>query len=206
MPQVVAQTFEFRYHGQSLPEGATVTIAAEEDEWGFGEMCCYSNPSSDPDNGLILKVLSGSGVQGNATLTIDEKTFEVSRLLWCMGGSCMQLNNTTATKDFTDENGICQVSFDAEDITTEGHLLATLSATIGGETHVVKIKFTNGEQAVIPGDVNGDGHVNSVDITVLYNWLLNEDTSNLVNGDVDGDGHTSSVDVTAVYNILLNGQ
>ncbi len=53
------------------------------------------------------------------------------------------------------------------------------------------------------GDVNGDGHVSSVDITALYNYLLNGDNSELVNGDVDGDGHISSVDVTAVYNVLL---
>lgn len=205
MPSVVAQTFEFRYQGQSLPDGATVTIAAEEDEWGFGEMCCYSNPSSDPNNGLILQVLSGSGVQGNATLTIDEKTFEVTRLLWCMGGSCMQIGeSTTINKSFTDNNGICQVQFDAENITTEGHLLATLTATIGGETHVVKIKFTNGEQATVPGDVNGDGKVTSVDITALYNYLLNDDSEAIVNGDQNGDGKITSVDVTVVYNLLLS--
>lgn len=57
--------------------------------------------------------------------------------------------------------------------------------------------------AGVYGDVNGDGHVSGVDITVLYNWLLNSDASHLVNGDVDGDGHISSVDVTAVYNIML---
>ena len=53
------------------------------------------------------------------------------------------------------------------------------------------------------GDVNGDGHVSSVDVTALYNYLLNGDTSDLTNGDVDGDGHISSVDITAIYNILL---
>lgn len=55
----------------------------------------------------------------------------------------------------------------------------------------------------IYGDVNGDGHVSSVDVTAIYNWLLNEDASSIVNGDIDGDGHISSVDVTALYNILL---
>jgi len=45
--------------------------------------------------------------------------------------------------------------------------------------------------------------VSSVDVTALYNYLLNGDDSNLVNGDQDGDGHISSVDITAVYNILL---
>jgi len=60
-----------------------------------------------------------------------------------------------------------------------------------------------GVEASIVGDVNADGHTNSVDITVLYDYLLNNDASNIVNGDVDGDGHISSVDITAIYNILL---
>lgn len=65
------------------------------------------------------------------------------------------------------------------------------------------VKFICGASAAIPGDVNGDGHVNSSDITVLYDYLLSSDSSNIVNGDQDGDGHISSVDVTCVYNILL---
>ena len=146
MPAVKAQSFEFRYHGQPLADGATVTIEAEEDEWGFGEMCCYTNPSSDPYNGLILKLLSGNTAQGNATVTIDENTFNPSRILWCMGGSCMTFgNNTSLNKDFTTTDGRCQVQFDAEDIQSEGHLLATLTATIGGETHTVKIFFAHNE-------------------------------------------------------------
>ena len=59
---------------------------------------------------------------------------------------------------------------------------------------------------VIPGDVNGDGHVNSADVTALYDWMLNSDDSNLVNGDVNGDSSINSADITAVYNILLGSQ
>ncbi|MDY6413116.1 MAG: dockerin type I domain-containing protein [Bacteroidales bacterium] len=33
------------------------------------------------------------------------------------------------------------------------------------------------------GDVNGDGIVSSVDVTALYNYLLNNDSSAIVNGD-----------------------
>ncbi len=61
----------------------------------------------------------------------------------------------------------------------------------------------SGTETTVLGDVNADGHTNSVDITVLYDYLLNNDASNLVNGDVDGDGHITSVDITAIYNILL---
>ena len=67
-----------------------------------------------------------------------------------------------------------------------------------GELEIV----ATGSQGV-PGDVDGDGHVSSVDVTALYNYLLNNDDSAIVNGDQDGDGHISSVDVTFVYNILL---
>lgn len=59
---------------------------------------------------------------------------------------------------------------------------------------------------MIPGDVDGDGHVSSVDVTALYNYLLMGDSSHLVNGDQDGDGHITSVDVTFVYNILMENQ
>lgn len=206
VPVVGAQTFEFRYHGESLADGATVTIAAEEDEWGFGEMGCYTNPSSNPNNGLILKLLSGTTAQGNATVTIDENTFNPMRILWCMGSTCVNLgNNTTYSKPFPVNNGICLVQFDAEDIQSEGHLLATLTATIDNETHTVKIKFTNGEQQddPMPGDVNGDGTVTAADITALYDNLLNNDNTNIVNGDQTGDGIITSSDVTAVYSILL---
>lgn len=41
----------------------------------------------------------------------------------------------------------------------------------------------------IKGDVNGDCTVTSTDVTVLYNFLLYNDTSSLVNGDVNGDGN-----------------
>ena len=59
-------------------------------------------------------------------------------------------------------------------------------------------------QAGIPGDVNGDGEVTSHDITALYNFILNEDMSDIVNGDQNGDGEITSADVTEVYNILIS--
>ena len=57
--------------------------------------------------------------------------------------------------------------------------------------------------AQVDGDVNGDGIVTSADITVLYNFFLNNDSSELVNCDVSGDGEITSADITYVYNILL---
>ncbi len=69
LPALMAQTFEFRYHGESLTDGATVTVAAAIDD--FDEMSCGTNPYDNPTNGLILKLLSGSQNSGTATMTIN---------------------------------------------------------------------------------------------------------------------------------------
>ena len=55
----------------------------------------------------------------------------------------------------------------------------------------------------LDGDVNGDGVVNSADITALYNYLLNGDTTHVATSDVNGDGSINAGDVTAVYNIIM---
>jgi hypothetical protein len=55
----------------------------------------------------------------------------------------------------------------------------------------------------IPGDVNGDGDVTATDITLLYNIILSNDYTGVVNDDQDGDGIITSTDVTIVYNIIL---
>ena len=53
------------------------------------------------------------------------------------------------------------------------------------------------------GDVNGDGEVTTIDITAIYNYLLNGDETFLATSDIDGDGEITTVDITIIYNILL---
>lgn len=145
-----AQTFEFRFHNESLSDGGQVIIPAVEDEFGYGELWCESNPSKDPGNGLILKLLSGTSASGRATITIESNTLNPSTLKWCMGGECVLMKDiSTLTKDFSFTEGIVKVQFDAENIKSEGELAATLSATINGESHTVKILFTNGQSSMI---------------------------------------------------------
>ena len=57
--------------------------------------------------------------------------------------------------------------------------------------------------AAILGDVNGDGEVTASDVTLLYNVMLNNDYTGVVNADQNGDGSITAGDVTVVYNILL---
>lgn len=79
------------------------------------------------------------------------------------------------------------------------------SIVLDGSWYVYQgeIEIKAGQPGGVPGDVDGDGSVTSADITALYNYLLNGDSSTLVNGDQNNDGSITSGDVTVVYNILL---
>ena len=75
----------------------------------------------------------------------------------------------------------------------EGNEISIQQVTTARNKRWLPMKNQNGNwveiTTSIPGDVNGDGHVSSVDVTALYNYLLNGDSSELVNGDQDGDEH-----------------
>ena len=55
----------------------------------------------------------------------------------------------------------------------------------------------------IPGDVNCDGSVNAADVTALYSFILNGNTTYEATSDVNGDNFINAADVTAVYKIIL---
>ena len=142
-----AQGFEFQYQGESLPDGATVIIAAEEDL--LGDMSCETNNAMDPTNGLMLKLLRGTTASATATLEITYNSLNGAALQWCMGGECTPLRNQTSlTKQFTME-GSRLVQFDAIGINGEGYLTATLKVTIGLESHKVYIVFVNGDYDIL---------------------------------------------------------
>ena len=157
-PQDEAKVFEFRHEGKALSNNSTVEIPAALDSYGFGELECVTNPSSNPKNGLVLATKDGKKLSGTATITISKNTLNPNMVQWCMGGECVPMNDKSSlTKNFTtDDEGICQVMFDATNIKSEGVLEARLSATVSNETRVVNIKFiyskTTGLNIIYSGD------------------------------------------------------
>ena len=140
-----AQNFQFKYHGVAVEDGATVTIAAEQD--AFGDLSCETNPSDNPSNGLILEGTDNAYVKGTAHLEIMEHTFKAKTIQWCMGGACVPLKNVTEyDKEF--EGSTVLTQFDAYTIRQEGYLLAKLSATVGSQTTSIYIEFTNGVTSI----------------------------------------------------------
>ena len=118
---------------------------------------------------------------------------------------CLTINKANVTTEYidvgSDHNGQKGLTL------IDCYLASPINGVVSNGSIMVNGNYWYGhveiKRSAVPGDVNGDGIVSSVDVTALYNWLLNGDASSLVNGDQDGDGIVSSVDVTVVYNILL---
>ncbi|MBQ3959161.1 MAG: dockerin type I repeat-containing protein, partial [Muribaculaceae bacterium] len=57
------------------------------------------------------------------------------------------------------------------------------------------------------GDVNDDGEINVLDVTVLINYILNKNPQpfNIANANVNQSGEIDVLDVTALINIILSG-
>ncbi len=111
---------------------------------------------------------------------------------------------TFSTKEF--ERNF-EVDFDISDITTIPLRLrfACWNADIPSRFSVKNVLVTVKEYNLsgVVGDVNNDGAVTSADVTAIYDFLLNSDTSSIISGDVNNDGNITAADVTAIYNILL---
>jgi len=135
-----AQDAEFRYHGEVLEDGATITIYGEVDPV-WGDIECNTNPSSDAKNGLVFVNKTANELKSVANLTIESNTLNPSMVQWCMGGQCVPVTSTTYSKDFTTAaSGLTMVQFDCYP-TTEGEMLATIKVTANLKTYTVKIRF-----------------------------------------------------------------
>ena len=60
------------------------------------------------------------------------------------------------------------------------------------------------DNVTVKGDVNGDGKVNTADVTTVYNYIANPGVTGLTldNVDINGDGKVNTTDITDMYNII----
>ena len=60
------------------------------------------------------------------------------------------------------------------------------------------------DNATLKGDINGDGKVNAADVTTVYNYIANPETTGLTldKVDINGDGNVNATDITDLYNII----
>ena len=159
---VSAQKFEFKYKGEVLANGSTLSINAETDM--FGELACETNPSAAPENGLIVAGKNGAYISGTAHLAILEHTFKAKTVQWCMGGSCESMKSVTEL-DKTFEGSAVQTMFDAFTIRAEGYLLAKLDVTVSGETQSLYIEFSNGQHSGVHSLQTTEEYANVYDLS-----------------------------------------
>jgi hypothetical protein len=74
-----------------------------------------------------------------------------------------------------------------------------------GEGYEAAKEFLS-NHATYNGDVDGDGHITSADVTALYDFLLGIINEAPASYDVDGDGVVTTADITAIYNVILGEQ
>ena len=175
----------------------------------------------NPATGYEIETLTYT-VEGSEPVTIENNTF-------LMPAANVTINATFKAIDYTitvaqTQNGTVEAPTTAQygqEVTVTvnpatGYEIETLTYTVEGSEPVtiennmflmpaanVTINATFKANTNTLGDVNGDGEVNTVDITILYNYILNGNTEGMVYGDQDGDGSITAVDITVVYNVLL---
>lgn len=181
----------------------------------------------DTDTDCPLNVSCGDNVESLTIPTSDEGSYIV--VLDCVADANQKIRFATTIKKkrvvITGveiyEGNILEQSGEGDAIEFAGitatHYLVTglqpettyaydVKALYGNEfsgwSNLVEVLTLSGDDHVY-GDVNGDGEVTTIDITCLYNYLLNGDETYLATSDVDGDGEITSVDITVIYNILL---
>ena len=74
------------------------------------------------------------------------------------------------------------------------------------ELYIISATETMSPVVIVLGDVNEDGLVNIVDVTVLINYMMgsNPQPFNELNADMNADGGINITDVTALINMVMN--
>ena len=85
---------------------------------------------------------------------------------------------------------------------TEGDEPGTYTFTMPAAPVTVNATFKESTVTGKPGDVNGDGDVNVMDITALIDIIMNDGTN--PRADVNEDGDINVMDITALIDIIMN--
>jgi hypothetical protein len=106
--------------------------------------------------------------------------------------AAIDMCSSSCPPPFTDQRGVFRpIDGDGDDIAVCDIGAFELEAEVNGDEFA-------------PGDANGDGEINILDVTVILNDIL-EISSAPGNGDCNEDGEVDILDVTCVLNIIFEG-
>ena len=86
---------------------------------------------------------------------------------------------------------------------------ATMTVTIKQGSKTSNLMYTatwTEKPAVVMGDVNNDGKIDTVDLSLLINKILGKEDSRFIDeaGDLNGDGKYDTVDLSLIIKLILN--
>ena len=117
--------------------------------------------------------------------------FVAKKAVWTSSGADSSYNGvilslTFKVKESVEDGTIpVTVSYSSGDIGNNDEESLFPSVVAGGVTVF----------SVIPGDINGDGNVNSLDLIRLKKYIADDTTELVGSGDVNGDGNVNSLDL-----------
>jgi len=123
---------------------------------------------------------------------------------WPTSGNSGYGDNTIAKTLYLNSNGTSTLNFEFTGMEHGTQYHFSIYYYSNGE--LVKAGSSTYTQTVNLYDINEDGAVTSVDITALYNAILNGDLQFKGYCDLNGDGAVNSTDITVLYNYLLGNK
>ena len=117
--------------------------------------------------------------------------FVAKKAVWTSSGADSSYNGVILSLTFKVKEGVedgtipVTVSYSSGDIGNNDEESLFPSVVAGGVTVF----------SVLPGDINGDGNVNSLDLIRLKKYIADDTTALVGSGDVNGDGNVNSLDL-----------
>ena len=86
----------------------------------------------------------------------------------------------------------------------QGNLIIAWSENGSVYAHSLRDDGTLGSpDELLLGDINNDGNIDVLDVVMLVNYILNNDTAEVENSDINSDGNIDVLDVVVLVSIIL---
>ncbi len=124
------------------------------------------------------------------------------RAVWTSSGADNSYNGVILSLTFKVKDGVedgtipVTVSYSSGDIGNNDEESLFPSVVAGGVTVF----------SVLPGDINGDGNVNSLDLIRLKKYIADDTTELVGSGDVNGDGNVNSLDLIRLKKYIAGSE
>ena len=194
--------------GISLRNYANITFEGDgilDVESGGRGISTWGTNSTTTITGDILIKAKGKylGIGGNNEGTLGEK-------LIISGNAIVEANSIGGLSELTLQGNQAVMQPSGAVIKTVSYKDGGIGCGVYASESSIKLAenvVIKAAEPGIKGDVNGDGDINTADVTAVYSYIINGTDSGFTAeiADVNGDGDVNTADVTAIYSIIIGG-